>query len=582
MNILLKTIRIAGFRGIQNLEVNLSTTTILTGMNNSGKTTFLKALQIALGNRQFITKDDFFITGNTASNEIIIDAKFIPIDEDGKEKELFDEEWEELFTEDRIRTDIDGNSLVLVRTVVSFDNAAKTYKTKQYVLSEWSLFFNDSTKQHWHELNVGGNDKRFSIEEIPFFYVDAQRDILEDIRMKNSYFGQMISSIKYEEEEIQEIEQQIETLNKTTIEKSSVLRSIKQTLEELDTAMSTSGGIEITPFTKKIRDLNKGLSIYYGDSSDSFSMEYHGMGTRSWASLLTLKSLISLLKAESETQQRPFFPILAVEEPETHLHPNAQKNLYAQITSIPGQKIISTHSPYIVASAQLNELRSLYKNGNEIVCGFIDTNELSVEDKRKIRREVINTRGELLFSKVIVFCEGETEEKTLPIFAEQYFGRTADEMAIDFVSVNGSGKYLPFLRVAEGLNIPWLIISDAESKTIKDLKTNIEEINVSKVISDVVVFLDTGNAFEKQLIADGYASEIKTAILPLELSKCIREEAKQKKTEKINGLSEKSLIKRIKNKKAVMGPAVAKAIVNSGKPLPPKVIELFDKIRAIL
>ena len=35
-------------------------------------------------------------------------------------------------------------------------------------------------------------------------------------------------------------------------------------------------------------------------------------------------------------------------------------------------------------------------------------------------------------------------------------------MGIDFVGVGGYGNYLPFLRVAEALKIPWFIFSDAE------------------------------------------------------------------------------------------------------------------------
>ena len=68
-----------------------------------------------------------------------------------------------------------------------------------------------------------------------------------------------------------------------------------------------SEGIEITPFTKKIRDLNKGLSIYYTDSKDSFSMEYHGMGTRKLdSSLLMLKAFISLLSKMPKTNSLCF------------------------------------------------------------------------------------------------------------------------------------------------------------------------------------------------------------------------------------------------------------------------------------
>ena len=59
--ILIKTVRINGFRGLKNIEVNLEPTTVLTGMNNSGKTSFLKALQVVFGNRQFLSHDDFYI-----------------------------------------------------------------------------------------------------------------------------------------------------------------------------------------------------------------------------------------------------------------------------------------------------------------------------------------------------------------------------------------------------------------------------------------------------------------------------------------------------------------------------------------
>ena len=43
MSILINTIRINGFRGLQNTEVDLGLITVLTGMNNTVKTTFLKA-----------------------------------------------------------------------------------------------------------------------------------------------------------------------------------------------------------------------------------------------------------------------------------------------------------------------------------------------------------------------------------------------------------------------------------------------------------------------------------------------------------------------------------------------------------
>ena len=84
MSILVKTIRVFGLRGLQNIEIDLEPITVLTGMNNTGKTSFLKAVQIALGNRQFITQDDFYTSDSNSSDKIIVDIKIVPVGKDGK------------------------------------------------------------------------------------------------------------------------------------------------------------------------------------------------------------------------------------------------------------------------------------------------------------------------------------------------------------------------------------------------------------------------------------------------------------------------------------------------------------------
>lgn len=579
MSILIKTVRIAGFRGLENIEVELKKTTVLTGMNNTGKTSFLKALQLALGNSQFVSQDDFFIQGNRTANKVIVDLFIVPVNEKGEQIEDFSDEWERLLTTNRIQSD-GINSFVPLRTVISFNQIKNSYKTEHYILKEWVEYFKNN--KNWFESD-NGNSIRFGFDEVPFFYMDAQRDILEDTKLRSSYLGKMISKIEYSKKDIKEIEEQIESLNEKAVSSSDILSNIKTTLKALDSAMGTnSEGIEITPFTKKIRDLNKGLTIYYSDNEDSFSMEYHGMGTRSWSSLLTLKSFISLLTKNSEKEKTVFFPILAIEEPEAHLHPNAQKKLFSQINEIYGQKIISTHSPYIAATANLSQIRNFYKN-KTVKCGSIDT-ALEKEDVRKINRQVINNRGEIFFSKLIVFFEGETEEQALPIFAEKYFGETPVEMGIDFVGVGGYGGYLPFLRFAEALNIPWLIFSDGEKEAIKAVKNALKKIKKVAEINlpdfDNIFILDDGNDFEKQLIKDGFDNEIKSSII--NLGEYHNDKHKEAKAKEVADYDNDKLYKVITGSKTQFGPAIAEQIVSSEKDLPPKVKELFAKITEIL
>ena len=581
MSILIKTIRIAGFRGLENIEVALEQTTILTGMNNTGKTSFLKALQLALGNRQFVTQDDFFIPRNSVSEKIIIDLLIVPINDDGKRGEDFSEDWEILFTIDRIRNDDTGNSFVPLRTIITFDAIKNSYKTQQFILQNWPELKQDDV--NWFDID-NGNKTSFYFDEVPFFYMDAQRDILEDTKLRSSYLGKMLSKIEYSKKDIKTIEEQIKLLNEKAVSSSDILSNIKTTLKELDTAMDThSEGIEITPFTKKIRDLNKGLTIYYTDQKEPFPMENHGMGTRSWSSLLTLKAFISLLSINAQKNQSVFFPILTIEEPEAHLHPNAQKKLYGQMDAITGQKIISTHSPYIAAAAKLGQIRNFYK-GETVTCGKIEIDSLTNEEIRKINRQVINTRGEIFFSKVIVFFEGDTEEQALPFFAQKYFNKTPVEMGLDFVGVGGHKSYLPFLRFAENLHIPWVILSDAEPDTVRWVDKHFKNCQTPKNKNDVVVFLDTGNDFEGQLVSDGFTDEIKQAIASFDVYKNEqhRDAKEQERLKEISEFSKEKLYKIITEDKTKYGPAIAEQIIKSDKDLPPKVIDLFSKIAAIL
>jgi putative ATP-dependent endonuclease of OLD family len=221
-------------------------------MNNTGKTSFLKALQLALGNGQFISHDDFFIENDNTVNKITIDLLIIPIDDNGNRQDEFDSKWEKVLTENRIRLDVDQRSFVPLRTLIVFDNSVNFYKIENSILTTWPEK-KDENNIFWYESD-NGNKRSFNFDEnLPFHYMNAQRDILEDIKLKTSYLGRMISKIEYSPQKIKDIEEQIKKLNEEAVNSSTILSKIKDTLKDLNTAMDNqSEGVEITPFTKKV------------------------------------------------------------------------------------------------------------------------------------------------------------------------------------------------------------------------------------------------------------------------------------------------------------------------------------------
>lgn len=575
MGIQLRQLRVHGFRGLDNLEIDFEPTTVIVGTNNAGKTTLLKSLQLALSNTLQITDDDFHFSDAVIRNKIIIDILFISIDDDGKPVAEFEDKWATVFTTDRISIDSAGNQFLAYRTIVEENLIRKTYKKKQFVIDEWGDFHHDA-EGYWYSKEYT-NELSFYFDEIPFFYLDANRDILDDLKNKTSFLGKILSSITYNPGDRKLIEDLIKELNKETIERSEILTNLHTTLEELDTAMDNpQNTVDITPFTKKIRDLNKGVKINYSQ----FSMEYHGMGTRSWSSLLILKAFILQNKKLADDNQVAYYPIIAIEEPESHLHPNAQKKLYTQIKNIVGQKIVATHSSYIAGSAKLKEVRSINRITSNIVIGKFLESDFDSEDIRKIYRQVINTRGELFFSKLVILFEGETEEQALPIAIKRHLNKNPIELGVDFIGVGGSGNYLPFIRFFEAFNIPYLIFSDNEVEANTTVTNQVSKSKLNDMSK--VVFLNSGNDFEKELCENGYIDEVKSAYYNLILSECRNEQHIIAKKAQLDQIPDTDYYGLVTGLKTQFAPVIGYELYKSAKPLPPKIVELFEKVRLII
>ena len=296
-----------------------------------------------------------------------------------------------------------------------------------------------------------------------------------------------------------------------------MLKHLKEELKKLNQTTQTKGeGVSLNPFPKKITDLHKGMKVYFQDSqSDSFSMENHGMGTRSWASIITAGAFSSWQMQQIEKkivngeETDLLFPIFAFEEPEAHLHPNAQRTLYKQLKAFKGQKIISTHSPYIAGQAELDELRNFYKDQDSTIVSEIVLHG-DLEMTRKIKNEVIETRGEILFGKVVVTYEGQTEKLCLPIFAEKYFGQSHFELGVFFTDASGN-NHKPFIKLAESLNIPWFIFSDYDKLNIQNGVKNALEYVGQTIESNNLIKLE--KSIEQYLVEGGYQDELKAGLI---------------------------------------------------------------------
>ena len=585
MDILIDKIRIKNFRALKDIEINLKPVTILVGANNSGKTTLLRALNSVLGiTRSQINQDDLFVDkeGNKSSNEITIDVRIISVDENGVQIKHFDSKWSSKLGVG-IQTD-DENEFFAFRTKYLFgidDVPTISY----YLFSNWD---NEQLKDDEFK---GMNQLRNNIK---MFFIDAQRDILEDSKQRTSFFGKLVSQLDYGEK-LDEMKQQITVLNNNAINESPVLKHFNEELKKLNQTTQTKGeGVSLNPFPKKLSDLHKGMKVYFQDAeSDAFSMENHGMGTRSWASIITAGAFSSWQlqqidkKIDKGEDTELLFPIFALEEPEAHLHPNAQRTLYKQLKGFKGQKIVSTHSPYIAGQAELDELRHFYKEGDASTISEIDLSILDDKEILRIKESIYSSKGDILFSNLVVMSEGKTEDILLPVFAKTYFNQPAFELGVDFIA---TGRYYPLLTLFRFLRTKWLIFSDYDKPDVKSTLKDVLRKNMIPNLDNIVVLNNEVSQMdiEEYLFEAGYVHELKDTIKKLKTPEYKNEQHKQAKQgelqqiySEIDGYTKEQILIEIRNWKTkaarIYGELILKRTEADNK-FPPKIRELFEKI----
>ncbi len=507
MTIMVKHVRIHNFRSLAYADVPLGMCNVLIGQNNSGKSNFLKAIDVALnGNRNVSEQDIFVRDGERLSSDksALIDILIVPIDENNEKIQHFSDFWTGVFTDKWITTDETNGDFVGIRTIVSFDIKRNDYALTRKPIVEWGNSIEEA---------ICGKKLQFGLDILEYinsFFMDAHRDVSEDIKNKKSYIGRATSSSDLSDELTEELETQLNTINGEIIKN---IPSLNQTSDKISAIGKTLGNqnssVQIEPLARKISDLHKGMDVTFKDGSGAcFSVAQHGLGTRSWISFLTLGAYIdwSYEQLKSDDEDADNYVMLTMEEPEAHLHPQAQRQLYSQMLDFNGQKIISTHSPNVLSQAKLADIIHFYKIDGETKAARLKIEDYTPEDINKIKREVINTRGDLLFSTAIVLCEGITEEQALPIYFKEYFDTEPIFCGINIIGIGGQ-NYKSFLKLIKDLGIKWFIFSDGEPSTIKTVKKAV------KVISDAdiqtmpnVIILENNEDYELHLLNSGCGS----------------------------------------------------------------------------
>ncbi|MBS1902861.1 MAG: AAA family ATPase [Bacteroidetes bacterium] len=436
----LQQLSIENFRNITSLALSFSHgLNVIVGENNIGKSNIVDAIQIGLGSLQASRDDLPYAMGSNATIKIALTYK----PESEAERAAF-------------------------LDILDFDAEHPEASTAR-INFEWS-FSNDTNK--WTRRRWGGRDPDTErtvpedvLQALKVTALDALRDSVSELRPGPRNRLASLFGLLAKEDEKATI---VEVFRKANQElKKDPL--VKRTSDLLQSTLTGSTGktlgqsTEVATSESEFERIVRNLKILIGDS-EAHELSANGLG---YNNLL----YIACVLAELGSSQEGDYPLLLVEEPEAHLHPQLQTILasflsnglrdVAQFKRKP-QVIITTHSPTIAAHVMPSQIRYLYKDNKGAVRFFSFEGILSKSEERRVQRMLDVTRASMLFAKGIIFVEGESETILLPVLAERS-NQDLLHHAIAIVSVCGVDfTTLASLFGETRIQIPVAVVTDGD------------------------------------------------------------------------------------------------------------------------
>jgi putative ATP-dependent endonuclease of OLD family len=209
----------------------------------------------------------------------------------------------------------------------------------------------------------------------------------------------------------------------------------------------TEGGTE----QARLRQILERLELLLIDPANEQTAGRYGLGSNN---LLYIACELLLLGREPEG-----LPLLLIEEPEAHLHPQRQLRLMEFLAEVAKgavkgstrkvQVILSTHSPNLASRIPLGSLVLL--DGRRAFSLAEKHTRLEPVDYRFLERFLDVTKANLFFAHGVIVVEGDAEALLLPVLA-CLLGTDLTEHGVSIVNVGGTGlrRFSRIFQRAEG------------------------------------------------------------------------------------------------------------------------------------
>jgi len=488
-------VTIKNYRNFKNVDVRLGHKQVIIGENNVGKTNFLRALQLIL--------DPTFSDEDRRLDEC--DFNDTLVDPMGNNEEI---EISIYISNFRNNTTIlavfqgatvKDNGMEVLKITYKFFPHIDDTGNKEY---EYNIYMADDEKRvfgaiHRKYLNIKVIKALRDVEsEMKNSRLSPVKRMLDEYAIDKAELERIAEEYRKSGEQIlniDEIEDLIENINTRfssilgngthnvslqamEIAPTKVLASLKLLIENRNVADISLGWNNILYISMILQTLqDKTIPTFLRKEKYDELLSLPNSDVLKDVYLVTDNGNYFFNKSIGETQKNEIYmfmnknmptnkgvTILAIEEPEAHLHPVNQRLVFKDVIQKSNNSVIlTTHSTHITAISPINSIVHLHasKNAGTIVHATA-TMPMNKGEFLDVERYLDVKRGEIYLGKAVILVEGIAEEYLIPKFAE-LLGKPLDEKGIIICNINCT-NFTPYVKLLRCLNVPYAIITDGD------------------------------------------------------------------------------------------------------------------------
>ena len=497
-------IHIQGFRNFKDKEILFNDgVNVIIGHNNAGKTNLIKAIALVIDSQtsKRLQIDDF--NKNVNLQELQNSPPKISIALSITESKDEDKYSDDLVTVGNWLTKLEQPYEALLTYELflperKFDDYKSLLAEAENVKKAWLIIKHNFIRLYIHKI-FGGESRLQNIadtdclQKFDFQFLDAIRDVERDMFSgRNTLLKEVLHFfMDYDIKKDHNKDDDVKTLELRT--------EIKKRQEEFSTHANTLlGNLQVrmnegkeqiliyaketgASFHKANPDFEGSLSevelfsalqliVKYEAGIDiQIPVTHNGLG---YNNLIYMSLLLAKMQVDSDgnylDSNAKVFPVLAIEEPEAHLHPAMQYKFLKflrgnQVKKKVRQIFVTTHSTQITSAVSLDEIICLHDESGILTVGYpskvFPDNEDGKKSEAYVKRFLDATKSDMLFAQRVILVEGIAEQLLFPILAK-YLQKSLEDNHIVVINVGGRcfKHFLYLFDSNENYSIPKRIV----------------------------------------------------------------------------------------------------------------------------